>query len=87
MHHFNGEFARTCVLVEGILNVTPIAHQNDPVPEFAGRTDGAFNLGNRGLIAPHRVYCNGDHSLRLSRFDLVCVPYSAAVSMTSRPLY
>jgi hypothetical protein len=67
MDHFDGKIARG-MFIEQPPDIRAVPDQNDPVSQFAGSAYRAFNLGDRGLVAPHRVYCNGDHSLRLSRF-------------------
>ena len=38
-----------------------VADQKDPVAILPCGVDCAFDFRHRGFIAPHRVYCNGDH--------------------------
>ena len=55
---------------------------------LSGGIDGAVDFRYRGLIATHRVYGNRHHWFSLSVTLLLRLSiYSAAVSITSRPLY
>jgi hypothetical protein len=63
-----------------------VTSQEYAVAKLACGMNCAFNFGYRGFVAPHRVYCNGDH-WRVSLFQVQRTHYSVAVSMTSRPLY
>ena len=68
---------------EFALNGGTVAHEKDPMAILPGCIDRAFHFRRRGFVAPHRVYCNGDHRIRSA--DLT--DHSVVVSITSRPLY
>ena len=50
-----------------------------PVAQFTGRANCALDFRAWGFIAPHRVYCNGDHCLFGSGFDDFAALVLAAV--------
>ena len=63
MHHFDGQSSRRRDVYRAACStIRAVANQKDPMPEFARGVYGALNFGSRGFVAPHRVYCNGDHS-------------------------
>src|SRR5436305_8159723 len=70
VNHFDRQRARGMAL-EAVAKFVAITYQNDPVTELSGCLNGTLDLGGRGFVAPHRVYCNGDHSLRLSRLKMI----------------
>jgi hypothetical protein len=58
------------VAVQAILDDMPVAYKNDSVSVLLSCVDSTFNLRHWGLVAPHRVYGNGYHSLRLTLWDV-----------------
>ena len=44
-----------------------VADQQHTMPKLFGCVNCSFDFGYRSLIAPHRIYGNGYHSLRLTR--------------------
>ena len=71
MHNFNGQAPPNPLRLKGVFKGVAIPDQQDAVAVFSGGKYSAFNLGRRGLVAPHRVYSNGDHSSQLSPFPLL----------------
>ena len=63
MDHFDGKIAQGIVGFEFALDSIAIAHEEDAMSKLAGGMDGAFHFRDRGFIAPHRIYSNGDHWL------------------------
>src|SRR4051812_31855679 len=57
------------MIVQVVLDDMPVAYQNDSMAVLLCCVDSTFDLRHRGLIAPHRVYGNGYHSLK-SKLDV-----------------
>ena len=63
---------RVIVRLKFALDRRPIAHEKDSMAILSGCVYGALDFRRRGFVAPHRVYCNGDHGFRLNRLRTAC---------------